>query len=134
MQQKMLMYQLLERHLGSLRQQAALIENRFMELQNTKQLIEDLQKPGDGELLIPLGSGFFMEGKITDRKNTLANVGAGIIAPRDAKTSLEVLEAAGKEIEKVAEGARNEMERVSGQLNQITMEIEAFGRAHQHEK
>ena len=67
MQENIVLLQLLEKHLEELKQQGALLENKFIELETTKQITEDMKKMKDSQdVMIPLGSGIYSYGKITD--------------------------------------------------------------------
>lgn len=125
-QQKMMMHQLLERHMGSLKQQAMMLDNRFIELQSAKQAIDDFDKTGDSEIIIPLGAGFFCKGRVVDSKHTLANVGMGIMAEQEAKESLKKIGMIENELETAATNLKQEIDRISENMRKNAMEIQQF--------
>lgn len=83
MQEKVMLYQILQKHLESLTQNAVMVERRYEELEATKMALEDLAKAKESEILVPLGSGFFTYGKITDSRRMLADTGAGVFIDKD---------------------------------------------------
>jgi prefoldin alpha subunit len=131
-QEKVILYQLLQKHLESLMQNAVMIERRYEEIEATRLALEDIGKSKASEILVPLGSGFFTYGKITDSGKMLADVGAGIFMDRDPESSKTLLEDRKKELEKVAEEMQHEIMDVSTRLNSIAMELEGLSQEPEH--
>ena len=100
MQEKFITYQLLQKQLEMLREQAVQIENNFIEIETTKQTIANLAKlKKENEIMIPLGSGYFIEGKIINLKNTLMSPGMNVMVEKDFKAAGESLDEKKKDIE-----------------------------------
>ena len=123
MQQKMILFQLLQKHLEELKQRATLIENKFMEIQSTKQALEDLSKPGK-EILVPLGSGCYTKSKTSEKKEILVDLGSGIVANKSEKELHDFLNRKEREIELGSKQVQEEMLNVANQINTIAHEIE----------
>jgi prefoldin alpha subunit len=133
MQEKAILYQILQKHMESLGQNASLLERRYEEIEMTRQALEDIGKAKGSDILIPLGSGFFTHGKISDSRNMLVDMGAGIFMDKDAESSKSILDDRRKEIEKLAEEMQHEMNEVSSRINSLAMEIErASQQEHKH--
>jgi len=124
-QEKLVLYQVLQKYLEELREQAVVIEKRFIEIEATGQVLDDIKKLKEAnDILIPLGSGCYGHGKITDVNNTLIDVGAGVFMnknPEEAKIFLEKKKA---EIDKIAKNIQNEITTVVNKINLLGQEIE----------
>ena len=99
MQEKVILYQLLQRHLESLSQNAVMLERRYEEMEATRMALEDIEKLKGNEILVPLGSGLFSYGKITDSGKMLVDAGAGVFMDKDPDSSKRLLEDKKKELE-----------------------------------
>ncbi len=127
MQEKLVLYQLLQQHLETLKQQAVLLQNRFMELEVTKQAVDDIKKIKQvNDTLIPLGSGVYVHGKINDIKKVLVDVGAGVMMNKDIDASLAVIEDKRAEVEKLLESLQGEVNEVVQKINQIGAQLQAM--------
>ncbi len=127
MQEKAILYQILQKHLEGLTQNAVMIERRYEEMEAARMAMEDISRlKENNEVLIPLGSGFFTYGKIADSRKMLAELGAGIFMDKDIESSRQLLEERRKEMEKLAQEMQTEMSEVSSRLNELAMELEGL--------
>jgi prefoldin alpha subunit len=146
LQEKAILYQLLAKHLENMTQNAIVIERRFEEIEAGRMALEDIGKMKEkNEIMIPLGSGIFTHGRITDPKRMLVDIGSGIFLEKDSEAARQVLEERKQEIEKMAGEMQREMSEVSGRINSLAMEIESAsqqehedehpgkGKGHSHE-
>jgi len=133
MQEKVILYQIMQKHLESLGQNASMLEKRYEEIEMTRQVLEDIGKLNEkNDILIPLGSGFFGHGKITEQSSMLTDVGAGIFMPKDAESSKAILDEKKKEIEKLANDLQQEMSEVSARIGGLAMELEQASHEPEH--
>lgn len=124
-QQKLIFYQLLQRHLEQLREQAMLLERMFIEIETTKQTVGDMKKLKEGnEILVPLGSGFYTHGKVSDTKRLLVDLGMGILVKKDTKSTDNVLENRRKELDNASRELQNDMVNTVKKMNELGMELE----------
>ena len=131
MQEKILLYQVLKGNLEQLVQQSSLLEKRFMELEVTKQTIRDLDKLKEGsEILVPLGSGCYSEGKVTVSKKILIDIGAGVTVFKDPKEIQEDLGSKTKELEDASKGLQEEMNKNVAKMNEFSPEIQKLIQKH----
>ena len=127
-QQKLILYQLLRGHAEELRQNAVLLERMFIETEASQQAINDIKKANENsDILISLGSGIFTQGKSYNKKNMLADIGAGFLAEKDIDSVNGILDMKRKEIEKASAELNNEiisvfekMQRLEGELERMT--------------
>lgn len=124
LQQKLLLYQLLQAQLEELKKQAALLQARFIEIESTRLAVEDVKKVKENnELLIPLGSGMYVNGKML-KGDLLVDIGAGIMTKKPAAEADTLLETKKKEIESLSENLQKEMMAVIAKINEIGEELQ----------
>jgi len=113
-QQKYLELQILEQQIGQLQQQAQVLQHQLHELSALKETIGQISQVKENtETLIPLGSGVYVKGEITNTKDLLMNVGANTITEKSAKDSEKIVE------EQIAH-VQGLLEQLSGDLEQAT--------------
>jgi prefoldin alpha subunit len=129
LQEKYVLYQLLNQNLESLKQQMELVEQQFIEVRSTMLSIDDLKKIGEkNEILIPLGSGCYGNGKVTDSGGVLVNVGAGIFMNKKSMDAESFLNERVKELENASNEIQAQMERIAKQMNELGVEIQEMAR------
>ncbi len=125
LQEKLVLYQLLQQTLESLKGQALLLQNRFVELETTKQALEDIKGlNAANETLVPLGSGFYVHGKINDTKKLLVNVGAGVMLNKEIGPSMDMINEKRAEVEKALESIQENLNHIVQRINQIGAELQ----------
>jgi prefoldin alpha subunit len=123
-QEKILLYQILHNHVEQLRQQAMILEKDFIEIDGTIQAVEALSAgKTDHETFVPLGSGCYGYGKISNSKKFLVNVGAGIVVDKTFKDAKEFLENRKKEREKMLNRIKNELDGTMAKITNTAREI-----------
>jgi prefoldin alpha subunit len=133
LQEKAILYQVLQKHFENLAQNAVMLERRYEELEATRMALEDIEKLKEkNEILIPLGSGFFTYGKITDPGKMLADAGAGMFMDKDSESSKALLAEKRQDIEKLAGELQSEMSEVSSRINTLAVEIEQASQQLEH--
>lgn len=132
-QEKFIMYQLLQKQLEMFREQALQLEKGFLEIETTKQAIEDFQKlKKDNDIMIPLGSGYYIEGKITDLKKVLMSPGANLMLENDLSSAQKSLEDKKKEIENVSKELESKIGEVVHKINDLAPELEKMVKQSQN--
>ncbi|NIO22537.1 MAG: prefoldin subunit alpha [Candidatus Aenigmarchaeota archaeon] len=129
LQEKYVLYQLLQQNLESLREQLELVERQFMEIKTTQEVLKDLKKGKvTNDVLIPLGSGCYGKGKVTDLKTFLINLGANVMANKTLESAGPFLEEREKELEKAGKEIQEQMAKTANQINETAMEIQELAR------
>jgi prefoldin alpha subunit len=123
MQQKAVLYQIMQKHMEELQQQMLLMENRLMELQATKQVLEDMKDRKGSEILLPLGSGCYIHGKVPDASKILVNLGSDVVAEKGPQDALELIEAKNKDVLKMIEKLKSDATELVSNMNTIAMEL-----------
>jgi len=125
LQQKLVVYQLMQKHLEELREQALMLERKFVELETAKQTLSDLEKTKKGnELFFPLGAGIYAKANVHDNKDLMMDLGAGIVARKSPASAKKILEEREKEIEDSGKGLQDEMTTTAAKLNEIANELQ----------
>lgn len=123
--EKYMLYQVLSQNLEKLKQQIELVEQQLMELKSTMLSMEDVNKlDGTNEILVPMGSGCFSRGMITDSKKILIGVGAGVFLDREMESAKTLLNDRFNEIEKAGMEIEEHMKNIAGQMNTLAVDIQ----------
>ncbi len=124
LQEKLMLFQIMEKQMESMRQQGTMIEQRLMEIETSKAALREIDnlKPGN-ETLIPLGSGLYTRATITD-KQVMTEVGAGIMKEKSSKQAIAFLEERKGDVEKVGKQLGGEMERIADKLQDMAPELQ----------
>lgn len=125
LQQKVLVYQIMQQQIQQLHQQAQLIEKTFIEAEATKQAINDLKNANENaEIILSIGSGYFTHAKATNKDSILSEVGSGIVINSTYEEALENLETKKKELEEEAENVTKQITITANRIKEITNELE----------
>jgi prefoldin alpha subunit len=129
LQQKLIVYQILQKHVEELQQQAMLIERRYSELEMAKNTMDDIAKAKKGgEVMFPLGGGVYSKGSVADSNNVMVEMGSGYVARKSVREASDFLESKKNEIEESTKGLQKEMETTVTKMNTIANELkEASG-------
>ncbi|MBU0898490.1 MAG: prefoldin subunit alpha [Nanoarchaeota archaeon] len=127
MQEKVLMYQLMQNHIEQLRQQLMAVEREFLEIDGTINAVETISTNKiDNDSFVPLGTGCFVKSSINSKNNFLINIGAGIFVNKKTAEAVEFLEEMKTEREKLLNKIKNEFDSTMGKINDVGKEISAM--------
>jgi prefoldin alpha subunit len=122
--QKVLMYQILQNHLEQLKQQGMDIERRYIENETAKQIVGDLNKFKESrDIMIPLGSGCYLEATIKDSKNVIVDMNAGVMSKKPLADVEGMIESRKAEIENESNKVNNEIQDTVKKLNETITEV-----------
>lgn len=116
-QQDILIYQLMQRQLQQLGEEANMVERRMVEAAATKKSITELKSMAD--ILMPIGSGCYVHSKFSDDKHVLVDIGANILvskAPSEAEAFVAEKEA---EMAKLKTELQAEANKAIAEMNKI---------------
>jgi prefoldin alpha subunit len=129
LQEKYILYQLLNQNLESLRQQMQLVEQQFLEIKSTMMSIDDLKGMGEkNDIFLNIGSGCYGRGEITENDEILVNIGAGLFIKQKALSAKSFLDKRIKELERASKEIQEQMERIAKQMNELGFEIQEIAR------
>jgi prefoldin alpha subunit len=97
-----------------IRQEIQKIEGELIELEKRKietemvlSSLDEIGKQKSSETLIPLGSGVFVKGNLSDKKKVFVNVGADVVINKNVKEAREILKKQVSEITKLQKQLEN---------------------------
>jgi len=124
-QEKVLIYQILQNHLEEFNKQAAALESRIGELEVTGNALREIGNSEEGaETLVPIGGGCYAYGKLSDRSKFLVEVGAGIMANKTLQEAASLIEERKKEVDGVNGRLQSEMQKISTSINTIMLDLQ----------
>jgi prefoldin alpha subunit len=133
--EKYVLYQILAQNLEVLRQQMELVQQQLFELKATLFSMEDVRKMGENnEIFLPIGSGCFGKGNVTDHEHILVNVGAGIFINERTADAKSFLEERLNEIEKAGKEIEEQAEKIAAQMNELAADIQKIALSEQDKK
>jgi prefoldin alpha subunit len=124
LQKKIIQFQILEANLKTLQEREEILNERILEIENTKAAIEELKKTRPGKTLIPLGSGNFISGKIDDTEEVIVGIGSGVAIKKNREDAVVILDDKFKEFERDLNNLRNQGASIALQLAKLQEEIE----------
>ncbi len=109
----------------ALRGQIGILSSTINELMLTTETVKGVRglKPGT-EILVPVGSDSFVKAKVTATDKVISGLGADIAAEREAGDTTRALDEQRKEFEESIEKAREELEKLTGRIDELGPEAE----------
>ena len=128
-QEKIILYQLLQRKIEEMRQEILMLEKGTLELEITKRAVEDMEKMKEGnDVLISLGTGCYAQGKSGKTDRVLVNIGGNVMLGKGTRETMDILEKRRAETEKLKESIMNEISRGIEKLNELGKEIQEMNK------
>ncbi|NIO21421.1 MAG: prefoldin subunit alpha [Candidatus Aenigmarchaeota archaeon] len=125
LQEKYLLYQILQQNLENLKQQLEMVEKQFIEIKTTEEIFKDFKnRKGTDDVLLPLGSGCYGKGDVRDLKNVMVNVGANIMVNKTTESAKLFMREREKELERASKEIQEHMVKTANDINQTAMEIQ----------
>lgn len=124
-QKKLAQFQMLQANMQALQEREHVIAQRFAELQETKQTIDELKTvKNNDETLIPLGTGNFISGKVLDSENVLVGLGAGVAIRKSREEAKKILDSRIQEMQNVVQDMSLQMQAITQEMQKLQPEIE----------
>ncbi len=125
LQQKYLELQLINNQMNQMQQHLNLIEAQILDLKHLENSLEEIKNvKEDTEILVPLGSGTFIKGKLIDNKEVLMNVGANTIVKKDLEDAISIIKNQEEELKNLIEQVERELTDVSVQAQIVQQEVQ----------
>lgn len=125
-QQKLVQFQILQKHIEKIGEHVELLNSQNGELEESKLALRELQEVKIGsDLLAPLANGIFVKGTLANTTTLLINVGADTVVEKTFQEVLEMLDEQQKEITtKVSEAQQllNHLHEKAQEIYQIVQE------------
>ena len=126
LQEKMLRYQMLEENFKQLNERREAFTTRLVEIEQTKQAIEELGKTKDADVFVPLGANVFLPGKVDKKEKMIVGIGSDIALEKDVKDVGKILESRKETLEKGLENVQNTMLKVANEMQKLQQEAESL--------
>ncbi|MCJ7720326.1 MAG: prefoldin subunit alpha [Candidatus Hadarchaeum sp.] len=108
-----------------LRQQINMIANSLTELSMTVETIKTIRELELGtEILVPIGSDSFVTTKLAATDKVITGLGADVSAEQSVDGAKQMLEARITELGRVLEQARQELEKIGKQIEELRPEAD----------
>jgi len=126
-QNKIVMFQLLQQHVEQLRQQAQILERQALEAELTSQALENFtQLKEDTEILLPFGSGMYAPGKSAKVETVLTDVGSNIVVKKSVEDSKKTIDKRKKELEDTGKKMQDDLQETLLKIQMIAAEIQEY--------
>ncbi len=126
MQEIIAEFQFLQQRAEALQKNIEQFEGRRNELLIVKNSMDSLKDKKDSSILVPVGSGLFIEGALRNDKSVLVEVGANIIARKDWTDAQKLLDTQLQNIDKIERDIQNEISEIVGRLAELEPQIMEF--------
>lgn len=125
LQKKFMQFQFLQANLQIIKEREDMVVQRLHEMTETKETLEGLKnvKPDD-ETLIPLGSGNFVTGKITNCEKVLVGMGGGLAIKKPREEAIKFIEERVEEMNTALNELAKETQRTTIELQRLQPELE----------
>ena len=124
LQEKLMLFQLMEKQLETLNQHNAMVESRMVEIDTTINAVGEIEGLGkDNETLVPLGSGLYIRARIMG-DTVLAELGASVMKEKGFKGAVAFLRARREELEKASKQIDGQIGEISRNLNELGPELQ----------
>jgi prefoldin alpha subunit len=124
LQERLLLFQLMEKQLEILKQQGTLAGARTAELETAGSTLRDIESLRDSnEILVPLGGGLYTKARVTS-KEMLAELGAGVVMKKSIKAAGDFLDERKRELMKAADQIEEQAGELVERLNELGPEIQ----------
>ena len=110
-----------------LQQNLNLIDSNLGELMIVKKSLDELKDAKNGsEAFVPIGQDSFVKAKITDTKNVVVGVGAGIAVKKTIEEAKEDIEKRITELEKVKKDNASNFEQLVSKLRELEPSVQSI--------
>ena len=125
---KIMQFQMLQSRLQAMQQKEQEIVEKIEELNRTKSGFEDLKSVKSADSFIPVGSGNFIAGKVTDTSKVIVSIGGGVAVRKSLDGAASVVEEKLKLFGDMLKNLERDGTGVYSQLMKLQQEIEKMQR------
>lgn len=124
-ERKILQAQILQANLQIIHDREQALSQRLQELSAARQAIEELESVKDGSMvMMPLGSGNFVSGKISDTGKILVGVGGGIAVKKSPEEALKILDKRIAETDSVLRELEKQYTQIETEIHRLQSEMQ----------
>ena len=90
-QKAMMEMQMLQQEVQKVEKEIIELEKRKIELEMVLSSLDEIKKQKGDETLIPIGSGVFVKGKLTQKDKVLINIGADVVIEKNVADAKKII-------------------------------------------
>src|SRR3989338_8684947 len=125
LQERYMEFQTLEQQLKQMQENLQNVDMQLVEIRGMQQSLREMENVKEGsEILVPVASGMFVKGSITDSKTLLVNVGSNIVVDKTVPEAVDLLEKQLMEVSQIRQQFGNEMNRLASKMQAIEEELQ----------
>jgi len=95
-----------------------------LELQQTKETLDELAKSKEKAIMSPIGAGSFALTQLTDTKNVIIALGSDVACKKPIPEAKKILDSRYKEMDKVIKDVDKELLVLARQMENLALQIE----------
>lgn len=120
-------YKAIDEHIKQLQKQLEALTNHIVEMQSTRNSLDDLDKiKKEKEMFVPISSGIFAKGTINDTSELLVNVGANVVVSKDISSAKKLINHQIEEMKKVHKKMLEELEKMAQKAAQLEVQLQGL--------
>lgn len=133
-QQKYIELQILNQQIKKVQEQFMLFQQQLAELINLETSLLDMKDTKkDSEIFSSLGSGIFINSKLSDHENVLVNVGAGVLVTKTVDDAIKLVKTQIENVTQAQESVKEELTKAAMYSEQLTQELNELASQEQKE-
>lgn len=118
-------YKAIEENINQLQKQLEILTGHLVEMHSTNSSMDDLDKIKKGkEIFVPISSGIFAKGTISDTSEILVNVGANVVVSKDIASAKKLIQHQIDEMKKVHKKMVDEMEKMAQRAAELEAQLQ----------
>lgn len=118
--QKYLEMQMLDQQLQQVLKQLQVLEQQMLELETTKEAIEEIGKTEVGEeMFVPINAGIFAKGSLKSNKELLVNVGSNVAVSKTIPEAKGLIEEQIKEIDTFYTDLTTNQQKLTAKMEEL---------------
>jgi prefoldin alpha subunit len=125
LQEKIMVYRIVESRIDALMRQRDLFLNKIVELQNSLASIDEIAKSKE-EILFPIGSEAYSFGKVADKNKIIVEIGAGVALEKNFEEAKEIIQKRKNDIQTAVKEIQEDVQKLSQSLSSLEFEIQSL--------
>ncbi|MHA1835079.1 MAG: prefoldin subunit alpha [Candidatus Baldrarchaeia archaeon] len=125
-QQKLIRYQILESRVNALIKRRDLLITRALEIETTLNSVDDIEKSGGKDILLPIGSSVHVKGELKKVDKMIVELGANTAIESTVEETKRILEKRKKILEDGLASLEREIVSLNNEIMKLQPEIRAM--------
>lgn len=133
LQKKYVELQLLNEQIKKIHEQFIFLQQQLSELTNLEVTVGETKNvKKDSEIFSSLGSGIFINSKITNTSSVLVNIGAGILVEKNLHDAISLIKAQAKNVNESIEAIKVELTKAVNYSQKLELELNEMAQKEQN--